>query len=143
MKLYVKSIIAIGVISTVVLGGFFTWQKLTAPNEAQANMNEPPIDDLIKQTIVIDPITTNLKDGGIIKAKFELVSSTAKNAEELKKISFKINSIIIQYMNGLKKEDLTGAAGIEALENNLLKKLNDELGGSYIKHVYTTEKLIQ
>jgi flagellar protein FliL len=145
MKLYMKSLIIIAVITTVGVGGFAAWHYMAtpAPAKAKANADEPSIDEVLNQSIEVGPITTNLKDGGIIKTKFELVCSSAKSAEEVKKVSFQIESTIIQYLSGVKKEDLVGANGLDSLEGNVKRKLNQALGSEVIKRVYTTDKLIQ
>jgi flagellar protein FliL len=143
MKLYMKSLIIIALITTVGVGGFAAWHYMATPTPAKANADQPSIDEVLNQSIEVGPITTNLKDGGIIKTKFELVCSSAKSAEELKKVSFQIESTIIQYLSGVKKEDLVGANGLDSLEGNVKKKLNQALGTEVIKRVYTTDKLIQ
>jgi flagellar FliL protein len=143
MKLYMKSLIIIAVITTVSVGGFAAWHYMATPAPAKANADEPAIDEVLNQSIEVGPITTNLKDGGIIKTKFELVCSSTKSAEEVKKVSFQIESTIIQYLSGVKKEDLVGENGLDSLEGNVKKKLNQALGSEVIKRVYTTDKLIQ
>lgn len=142
MNLYIKSILIILLITLLGVGGGLIWEKVSTPTEAKAK-HSITIDDLLQQSIDTDTITTNFTDGGFIKARFKLIATSQKKAEDLQKLSFEVQSTIIQTLNGMKSEDVNGPKGLDFVENLLKKRLNQELGENYIERVYTTEKTVQ
>ncbi|NRD79375.1 flagellar basal body-associated FliL family protein [Bacillus sp. BRMEA1] len=145
MKLYVKSILILVAITVVGVGGYFAWNQFMHPSkaEAKAKAEQPSIDDLINNSIDVDPVTTNFSDGGYIKAQFKLITNSQKNADEIKKLPFRLEDTIIQTINQMKKEDAVGPNGFTLIENNVKNDLNKALGKTYFTRVYLVDKLIQ
>ncbi|WP_251554548.1 flagellar basal body-associated FliL family protein [Neobacillus muris] len=142
MKLYIKSIVIIGIITVAGLGGYFGWEYFQKPKDAEAK-ESPSAEELLAMSVDTESITTNFKDGGFIKTKFKLITTSKDKAEELKKLEFRIESTIIQYINEVDKENVNGPDGIISLEDNLKTELNKELGDDSITKVYMIEKIIQ
>lgn len=142
MNLYIKSTLIIALITVIGIGGIFTWKRVTAPSSANTNQTLS-VDDLLKQSVDTEPITTNFTDGGFIKAQFKLVTTSSKKAEELQKLSFEVQNTIIQTLNEMKSNDFNGPEGFDLAENLLKKKLNQVLGKDYIERIYTIEKTVQ
>jgi flagellar FliL protein len=145
MKLFVKSLLILVVITAIGVGGYFVWHQLThsAQAEAKSKPGKPTVDDLINDSVDTDSITTNFADGGFIKAKFKLITTSQTNADEIKKLNFRIQDTIIQTINQIKKADAVGPKGFTFIENNVKNDLNKVLGGNYITRVYLVDKLIQ
>lgn len=142
MKLYLKSILIIGVITVIGVGGYFIWQYIQTPKEAAAK-EAPTAEELLERSFDTEEITTNFKDGGFIKTKFKIVTTSKDHAEEMKKLEFRIESAVIQYINEINKDSINEPNGILAFEDNLKTELNKELGHKYITRVYIIEKIVQ
>ncbi|PFP30800.1 hypothetical protein COJ96_02220 [Bacillus sp. AFS073361] len=140
MNLYKKSMLIIGIITLVGVGGYFGWEKLNAPKE---EIKEPTAEELLEQSVDTEMITTNFADEGFIKMRFKIITKSKKDAEEIGKLQFHIESSIIQYVNNIKKEEANGPKGLTLIENNLQKVLNQELGTNYITRVYMIDKVVQ
>lgn len=145
MKLYVKSLLILVVITVIGVGGYFVWHQITHPAQAEANSKaaQQTVDDLINESVDTDSITTNFADGGFIKAQFKLITTSQNNAQEIQKLSFRIEDTIIQTINQIKRADAVGPKGFTLIENNVKNDLNKALGGNYITRVYLVDKLIQ
>ena len=142
MKLYLKSLLIIGVITVIGVGGYFVWQYLQTPKEAVAK-EAPTAEELLARSFDTEEITTNFKDGGFIKSKFKIVTTTKDQAEDLNKLGFQVESTIIQYINEINKDSVNQPDGIMAFEDNIKTELNKELHHNYITRVYIIEKIVQ
>lgn len=145
MKLYVKSLLIMAGITVIGAGGFFAQYHFVHQGEklVKAKDKQPSVDEIINESVDTDSITTNFADGGYIKTKFKLITTSPKDAEEIKKLEFRIEDTVIQTINQIKKEDAVGPNGFTLIENNVKKNLNKALGGNYITRVYLVDKLIQ
>lgn len=141
MKLLKKVMIIIG-ITIIGIGGYFLWDYLYSPKEAKVT-DKPTIEELLEQSVDTETITTNFADSGYIKAQFKIITTSPKNAEELKKLSFLVESTMIKSINGMKKVEASGPKGFALLESRLRDDLNKNLGDKYISHVYIVDLLLQ
>jgi flagellar protein FliL len=142
MNLYIKSTLIIALITLIGVGGILAWEKMNVYSEAKTN-ETLSVDDLLKQSVDTGQIMTNCSDGGFIKAQFKLIATSPKKAEDLQKLSFKVQNTIIQTLNGMTSQDFNGPKGFDLVEGLLKKRLNQELGDNDIERVYTTEKTVQ
>ncbi len=143
MNLYLKSFLIIAVISIIGVGGFFAWNHFNSPAEEKAKVEKPTIDEVLKKSVDTEEITTNFADGGFIKTKFKIITTSENNAEEIKKLDFRVEDTIIKSFNSMKKEEASGPKGFTLIEKSLKDKLNKELGSNYITRVYMVDKMIQ
>ncbi|MHC0038172.1 flagellar basal body-associated FliL family protein [Pseudoneobacillus sp. C159] len=142
MNVYKKSILIIVVITLIGIGGFFIWDHfLSGKNDKGAK--EETIDELIKKSVDTETITTNIADGGFVKIKFKLITNTAKNAEELRKLPFLTESTIIKYFNGLKKKEIIGPEGFFKIETEVKAELNKSIGHDFVTKVYIVDNVVQ
>jgi flagellar protein FliL len=152
MNLFKKTILVIGIITVLGVGGYVVWDQLfTSEKEVKAKdinqsmdtVLDQPVDELIEQSIDTETITTNFVDKGFIKTKFKIITSSKEKAEEIKKLQFLVESTIIKSLNEMKQEEAKGLQGFTYIETILKDKLNKELGKDYITRVYTVDLLIQ
>jgi flagellar FliL protein len=143
MKLYIKSLMIIGIITIIGVGGLFGWKYYQNHSKQSASRALPTIDELLKQTVDTEAITTNFVDGGFVKTQFKIVTTSQKNAEEITKLPFRVESSVINSLNAMKKEEALGPNGFKLIENNVKNELNKELGGNYVTRVYATDLLVQ
>ena len=145
MKLHVKTILILVVITAIGVSGYFLWQhfKNADQNEAKSKDSLVTVDDLINVSVDTEEITTNFADGDIIQVRFKLITKSEIHAEEIEKINFTTQDSIIQTINQIKKSDAVGPNGFTMIENNVKDDLNKALGEDLITRVYLVEKLIQ
>lgn len=143
MKLYLKSIMIMGIITVIGVGGFLGWRYFENKPKETAKETAPTIDELLKKSVDTEAITTNFVDGGFVKAQFKIITTSEKQAEEVTKLTFRVESSIINSLNGMKKKDALGPDGFALIENNVKNELNKELGGNYVTKVYTVDLLVQ
>ena len=110
------AITLVGVIAVVVV------TKLSEPTSAEA---KPSIDEIVKSSVEIPEITTNLDGNDYIKISFMVQTENKKAKEELEKRNFQMKNIIITELSEMKAEELTGKKGKEKLQNVLKDRMNE------------------
>ncbi|MCH6263918.1 flagellar basal body-associated FliL family protein [Neobacillus citreus] len=143
MKSLKLFLIAIGVLLLISIGGYFAYQHFLGPGQTKGEEELPTIDQVLEKSVDTENITTNFANGGFIKTKFKIITTSPKNAEEVKKLQFLVESSIIKTINRMTKEESVGSAGITLIEENVKEELNKELGEKYVTRVYLTDELIQ
>jgi flagellar protein FliL len=110
----------------------------TSPNKA------PSADEVVKQSVDIPEITTNLKNNNnFIKISFKLESDSKKAEQELAKRDFQVKDIIIDQLSEMSSKDLEGQAGKDKLRVALKDKISKILQDGKIVNVYITSYVIQ
>lgn len=145
MKLYIKTIIILIVITVVGVSGYLVWERANAPKEkkTEPQQNYAMVEDLLKLSVDSESVTTNFSDGDFVQVKFKFVARSEDAAEKLKKMSFKTQDTIIKTINQIKKSDALGPDGFTRMEEKVKEDLNKALGEKLISKVYLVEKLIQ
>lgn len=145
MKLYMKTIIILVIITVIGISGYFVWQYLTAPEKTEVKSKQEPvkIEELVEMSVDTDQITANFADGKYINVQFKLITKSKTDAEEIKKMSFKTTDAIIKTINQIKMTDAVGPKGFTLIEKSVKENLNKALGKDSITHVYLIDKLIQ
>jgi flagellar protein FliL len=115
---------------------YFVLQKGKDPKE-------PTIDDILKTTVDVPEITTNLAGDDYIKISFKFQTDSKDAKEELTKRDFQVKNIIIEELSEKKAQDLQGKAGKLQLENTLKMKTNELMQDGKVVKVYITESLLQ
>ncbi|KWW10924.1 MULTISPECIES: flagellar basal body-associated protein FliL [Bacillaceae] len=128
------AITLVGVIAVVVV------TKLSEPTSAEA---KPSIDEIVKSSVEIPEITTNLDGNDYIKISFMVQTENKKAKEELEKRNFQMKNIIITELSEMKAEELTGKKGKEKLQNVLKDRMNELMEEGKVEKVYITSSILQ
>ncbi|MGE7661917.1 flagellar basal body-associated protein FliL [Peribacillus sp. NPDC097197] len=128
------AITLVGVIAVVVV------TKLSDPTSAE---DKPSIDEIVKSSVEIPEITTNLAGNDYIKISFMVQTDSKKAKEELEKRNFQVKNIIITELSEMKATELTGKKGKEKLQNTLQTKINELMEEGKVEKVYITSSILQ
>jgi flagellar protein FliL len=104
---------------------------------------EPTIDEIIKTSVDVPEITTNLKNGDYIKISYKIQTSSEDAKAELEKRDFQVKNLIIQQLAQMQSDQLKEKDSISKLENNLKVKLNGIMQDGKVEKVYTTSFILQ
>ncbi len=104
---------------------------------------KPTVDKMVKNSVEIPEITTNLLNGDYIRISFTIQTDGKKAKEELEKRNFQVENVIIKNLSGLEAKDLEGTEGKVKLENNLKESLSEFMEEGKIIQVYITSTIIQ
>ena len=128
------AITLVGVIAVVVV------TKLSDPTSAE---DKPSIDEIVKSSVEIPEITTNLAGNDYIKISFMVQTDSKKAKEELEKRNFQVKNIIITELSEMKATELTGKKGKEKLQHTLKTKINELMEEGKVEKVYITSSILQ
>ncbi|MCO0596829.1 flagellar basal body-associated protein FliL [Peribacillus butanolivorans] len=134
MLIMLAAITLVGVIAVVVV------TKLSDPTSAEG---KPSIDEIIKSSVEIPEITTNLSGNDYIKISFMVQTENKKAKEELEKRSFQVKNIIIAELSEMKATELTGKNGKEKLQDTLKTRINELMEEGKVEKVYITSSILQ
>ncbi|CAH0181924.1 flagellar basal body-associated protein FliL [Peribacillus simplex] len=134
MLIILVAITLVGVIAVVVV------TKLSDPTSAE---DKPSIDDIVKSSVEIPEITTNLAGNDYIKISFMVLTENKKAKEELEKRNFQVKNIIITELSEMKAEELTGKKGKEKLQEALKTRMNELMEEGKVEKVYITSSILQ
>ncbi|MDP4083043.1 MAG: flagellar basal body-associated protein FliL [Bacillota bacterium] len=107
------------------------------------NSKGPTIDDIIKTSVDITDITTNLAGDNYIKISFKIQTDSTNAQKELTKRDFQVKNIIIEELSDKKAQDLQGKKGVLNLEQTLKTKINQIMQDGKVVQVYVTDSLLQ
>ncbi|MFE4140947.1 flagellar basal body-associated protein FliL [Peribacillus sp. YIM B13472] len=134
MLIILVAITLVGVIAVVVV------TKLSDPTSAE---DKPSIDEIVKSSVEIPEITTNLAGNDYIKISFMVLTENKKAKEELEKRNFQVKNIIITELSEMKAEELTGKKGKEKLQEALKTRMNELMEEGKVEKVYITSSIQQ
>jgi flagellar protein FliL len=103
----------------------------------------PSIDDVIKTSVDVTDIKTNLKSNNYISISFKIQMDSKKAAEELQKRDFQVKDIIINELSNMNAQDFEGTQGLNTLETNIAKQIDLLMESGHVVKVYTTSKVLQ
>lgn len=104
---------------------------------------EQTIDDILKASVDVPVITTNLAGDDYIKISFKIQTDSKDAKEELTKRDFQVKNIIIEELSEKRAQDLQGKAGKLQFENTLKERINKMMKDGKVMKVYITESLLQ
>ena len=131
------------VLLTFVVGiGFIAVYSWMNHQEARST-NEPTIDEILKYSVEIPEITTNLSDNTLIRVSYMMETNNKKAKEELDKRIFQVNDIVIKELSGMKADQLNDKQGKLAFENTLMKQVNELMQEGIVINIYTTSSILQ
>lgn len=134
--------IMIVLLLAITLIGTVTVIIINKVNVKPAN-GEPTIDEIIKTSVDIPEITTNLKNGDYIKISYKIQTSSEDAKSELEKRDFQVKNLIIQQLAQMDSNQLKQKDSITKLENTLKEKLNGIMQDGKVEKVYTTSFILQ
>lgn len=134
MLIILVAITLVGVIAVVVV------TKLSDSTSAEG---KPSIDEIVKSSVEIPEITTNLAGNDYIKISFMVQTESKKAKEELEKRNFQVKNIIITELSEMKAEELTGKKGKEKLQETLKTRMNELMEEGKVEKVYITSSILQ
>ena len=107
------------------------------------NRDQQTIDKVLKTTVDVQQITTNLADECIIRISFKIQADSKEAKEELEKRDFQVKNIIILTLSEKTEKDLKGKEGQLNLEQELKEKISSIMLNGKVETVYITESLLQ
>jgi flagellar protein FliL len=132
MLIVMVAITLISVVALVVIMRFTGDEK-----------KEPTADEIVKYSVDVPEITTNLLDDSYIKIAFKIQADSKKAKEEAEKRDFQIKNIIIEELSEMKSEDFKGKQGKITLENRLKEQINQLMHEGQVEQVYITSFILQ
>ncbi len=130
---FLAAISLLGIIGVVVLMN----------NTDQSSEKEPSIDEVIKYSVEIPEITTNLADDTLIRVSYMMETDNKKAKEELDKRIFQVNDIVITELAEMKADQLNDKKGKLEFENKLKAQVNGLMQEGKVIEIYTTSSILQ
>lgn len=134
MLIMLLAIALIGVLAVVVINNM---------NSTKGVNQQPSADEIVKESVDIPEITTNLAGNQYIKIAFTIQTDSSKAKDELDKRSFQAKNIIITQLSEMKGEELTSKVGKEKLQEVIKTELNKVMQEGQVKQVYITSLILQ
>ena len=127
------AIVAVGVVLVL---------KLTNDKQVVVAI-EPPIEELLPQTVDIPEIMTNLKNDSYLKIAFKLQTDSTEAAEELLQREFQFRDIVIKEAAQYSAEDLETKEQLLQFQDALLAQMNGYMQEGKVTKIYITSKILQ
>lgn len=134
------------ILVVIALIGAISVYFLLQHNNGNGNGNgnkQPTIDDILKVSVDVNNITTNLAGNNYVKMSFKIQTDSIAAKDELTKRDFQVKNIIIELLSDTKASDLQGKVGIIKLEDTLRSKINEVMQDGQVVNVYITDSLLQ
>lgn len=103
---------------------------------------EPSIDEVLKVSVAVPEITTNLITNDYVKISFTVQTDGKKAKEEFQKRDFQIRNLIISELSEMNAADLQGKEGKKILEEAMKTKINELMQDGKVVKVYITSYII-
>ena len=141
MKNKLLTIILIFLAAIALLGviAVFVWMNYTSDSSNE----EPSIDEVLKLSVEIPEITTNLSDNTLMRVTYMMETDNKKAKEELEKRIFQVNDIVINELSEMKAEQLNDKKGKLEFENKLKEQVNELMQEGKVTQIYTTSSILQ
>jgi flagellar FliL protein len=130
------------ILTIILLVGVIAYVLLYKLNHASAN-KAPTIDEVVKNSIDVPELTTNLMNGNYIKISFKLETDSNGAKDELNKRLFQVNDIIIDQLSQLTSNELEQKNGKDKLKLALMQRINKVMQKGKVENVYITSYMIQ
>ncbi|KHD86508.1 flagellar basal body-associated protein FliL [Bacillus ginsengihumi] len=129
-------------VSIILLAGVVTLVIIFKTEHTQKK-SSPSIDEVVKSSVDIDQMTTNLKDNHIVQISIRLEANDKKAKEELTKRDFQIKDMMIDELSEMTSKDLQGEKGKVKFKTDLKNRLNKVMQDGEVVNVYITSYVIQ
>lgn len=141
------SIAAVVVVVGVSIGTvWLVKDSLVGQRNDGAQGREAEIEVTKANVLPLKPFVTNLADTGgakYISVTFELVLRKPADGDKLNENLPLIRDHIVAVLSSKRSQEVTGEAGANTLKNDVLLRLNEKLGGTYIQKVLITDLVVQ
>lgn len=127
------SIALVGAVALVIVLNF----------TGQSKEKAPTIDEVLKATVDIPEVTTNLSSDDFIRISFKVQTDSKRAKDELEKRIFQVNNIIILELSEKTAEEVKGRKGQLQLEEDLKVKINELMQDGKVEKVYITQFILQ
>ncbi|PQD95860.1 flagellar basal body-associated protein FliL [Pradoshia eiseniae] len=104
---------------------------------------QPSIDEVIKLSVEVPEITTNLKDDTLIQISFMIETDDREAREELEKREFQIKDIVINELSEIEARQLKGKKAKQEMEDKLTEQINGLMQEGEVVEIYTTSSILQ
>ncbi|MFJ7976408.1 flagellar basal body-associated protein FliL [Peribacillus sp. NPDC096379] len=104
---------------------------------------ELSIDEIIKTSVNVPEITTNLANGDFIRMTLTIQTDSKKAKTELEKRDFQVKNLLITELSELKSDMLRSKVGKEQFQESMKTKLNEIMQEGKIVQVYITSSILQ
>ncbi|WP_049671420.1 flagellar basal body-associated protein FliL [Bacillus sp. FJAT-27916] len=138
-KLLAAGAILMAVIILLGAGAVFYYIKYIN-NESQEELS---IEQVIKHSVEVPEITTNLNDDTLIQISFMIETDGKKAREELEKREFQIKDIVINELSEIDADQLKGKKAKQDLEDKLTEQIDGLMQEGRIVQIYTTSSILQ
>ncbi|MDR7243377.1 flagellar basal body-associated protein FliL [Priestia megaterium] len=139
-KLISKMIIIL--LSLTLIGSIAVIVTLKYTEQASTEKG-PSIDDVIKASVDVTDIKTNLKSNNYISISFKIQMDSKRAAGELQKRDFQVRDIIIKRLSDMSAQDFEGKQGLSTLETDIAKQIDQLMENGHVVKIYTTSKVLQ
>lgn len=129
-------------VSIILLAGVVTLVIIFKTEHTQKK-SSPSIDEVVKSSVDIDQMTTNLKDNHIVQISIRLEANDKKAKEELTKRDFQVKDMMIDELSEMTSKDLQGEKGKVKFKTDLKNRLNKVMQDGEVVNVYITSYVIQ
>lgn len=136
-----KVLIIITVILLVGAAGLLAYDKLGFGKKEAAGEDQS-IDDVIKVSVDLGEIATNLLDNRYVKISFMIETDSKDAKEELEKRKFQVQNIIITELSDMKAPELEGKDGKQKFEEAVKTRINEIMQEGEVVKVYITSYII-
>ena len=126
----------------ITLVGVIALVMILNSDGGKIGRNGQTIDDIVKASVEVPEITTNLANSEFIKISFTIQTDGKDGKEELEKRNFQVNNIIITELSELTAEQFEGKKGKENLQEKLKTRIDSIMQEGAIEHVYITSSII-
>lgn len=107
------------------------------------SQEELSIEQVIKHSVEVPEITTNLNDDTLIQISFMIETDGKKAREELEKREFQIKDIVINELSEIDADQLKGKKAKQDLEDKLTEQIDGLMQEGRIVQIYTTSSILQ
>lgn len=103
---------------------------------------EPTIDEILKVSVDVPEITTNLASGKYIKLSLKVQTDSKKAKEEFVKRDFQVQNLLIDELSEMDESDLEGKEEKQEFSEAFRKQINDLMQQGKVVKVYITSYII-
>lgn len=103
---------------------------------------EPNIDEILKVSVDVPEITTNLASGKYIKLSLKVQTDSKKAKDEFIKRDFQIQNLLIDELSEMEESDLEGKKEKQEFSEALKDQMNDLMQQGKVEKVYITSYII-
>ncbi|MBS4207616.1 flagellar basal body-associated protein FliL [Bacillus sp. FJAT-50079] len=133
--------IMIVLLTMILLLGVLAYMYLIKIDQKDV-AKEPTIDEILKVSVDVPEITTNLRNNQYVKISFKVQTDGKKAKEEFEKRDFQIQNVIIGELSEMEPADLHGKEGKKILEESMRERINELMQDGKVVEVYITSYII-